>query len=225
MATIFVADRSLSNPLPNTPRVLFPGAILASDSLTGDGTKTIADQARVADRYAGGDALAWIGDGAKFTPKPNGVEFTAVAPNQNAYRLGFAEVFRDVEISVVIAALQTPSASRGNFGYIDLRRQGGITAGGAAYRVRYTPGRLDTDSSVVARLVNAAGSHLSDAFDFKEGDRLGIRAKGTTVSLLINDVVMQSVQDTEVTSAGMVNLGGGNTQSGLRLRDVIVKAV
>jgi|GEM_PF-6118052 len=210
MTTIFTSAAAITNPLPGTPRVLFPGAVITSDSLIGTGTL----DGRKTDRFAGGEAMTWVGDVAKFTLDNAGADF---GNSTTGYRLG-VEGFNmaDVEVSVRPTALQLA-----NFGYIDVRRQGGVTGSGDVYRLRYTAADTVPGS---ARIINAANSFLSDAVPFVAGDRLGLRAKGTKLSILVNEVVVLTITDASVQAAGAISLAGANAQAGLILRDFIMKA-
>jgi lysophospholipase L1-like esterase len=169
-------------------RLKFPTYRVASDSFAGTNSTDISG--RALDAGLGGGVRSWTSAPA-----------AAFGITSNALVMGGTPTaaFLSVPVSspnVEIALTVTTKPSAANGVYLDVRREGSALSGtSSSYRA------LIADTTVVLqKRVSGATTVLGTNVLYNTGDRVALRAVGDRIDLMINGVIVDSVNDSSVPS-------------------------
>jgi len=210
MALVLVTDTELKNPLPGTPVVTFPPKVITSDRFLRTGNIAGSNT----DTVLGGGGAIWqaSGSAAAGYVAQNGF---AQASGAGTSALWLSGIPNDVEVS-----LQLQSLHSSQFLYLFLR--GDPSTSNYGYQLRITA--ADTSPGLM-RVIRNNATEVTGAVEFLPTSKIGIRAKGSTISILKDDVIALSVNDAAITSGVSVGLRtvAGFNGSGLKFTDFVVK--
>lgn len=213
IATIQYGAAEFTNPLPDTPSLPIPNPIITSDSFSGPDAPAIIGLET--DAALGGTPELWRSQAAYNWPRTGG---RLVGPNT----LGAAFVrilgHTDIEASVKFAVLPTAAGPALSVRALDTS----TSLANDSYRVAIP----NTGIPRLERRFDGAALILGNApGPLAAGDRLGIRVVGTTVSLLVNGVVVFSATNASVASGGYVGLSQSADSGGWQIDDFIVRLI
>jgi lysophospholipase L1-like esterase len=165
--------------------------------------------------FGGGAASTWIGDAGAMAIVGN--RATAGTPSGPWFTGAVAPVTAgNYEVSFYLTA-----AVVGQPLYLDVRRAVTSTIG-SAYRLAVTEAgtvelmKRDTALNLVT---------LGKGGAFRVGDRLAIRARGNIISILVNNKIVASVFDDEITGDGRWGFAGSTSTTSYRIARPAVEII
>jgi hypothetical protein len=181
--------------------------IITSDSFAGvDGTEVVG---RTTDAALGGTPMVYQGvnggtiiSGNKLARGAGGLTWCDVLPMSVA----------DYETTALVTTMPTGSGY-----WIDARR---VSVSGTPNTYRVSLGSTGA-LALSVRIANETTLHGSTSYAV--GDRVGIRVKGSAISMLKNGVVVATFTDAAITGAGFTGPAGGAATTALGLDDLIVQ--
>ena len=204
MSTLIKATGSLSSPIAGTP--VARGALLIKDTFTIAAASLVG---RATDAIAGRVRAVWTGEPEVLAVSGGrAVRGTGTA---GTWFNGFEMATNDYEVSVVVASLPTAGQQ-----FLDVRR--GTGSSPDCYRLSIGPTTIDLRKRV-AGATTAYGS-----IPYVAGDRIGLRARGNTVSMVLNDVVVNQIIDSTIPNAGSAGIAGTSATVGVAFDDFEVRA-
>jgi hypothetical protein len=195
MTLLLTSDRALTAPLPGNPVV--PASVRLSDSFT---TADLPDiNGRVTDSALGGTASTWIRNGQSLVGITGGKLVKPAGSGNDVYFVGHKAPSADYETGFVASAF-------GGVTYLEVRKQSSLsTAAADAYRCSISG---NGTMGLMKRVGGASSTLIPYSIAHKAGDKIALRCKGTTISIVVNDTVAGQVVDASLTSAGWTGLGG-----------------
>lgn len=208
MSTIIKAAGSMTAPIAGTPIAQGARTAITSDSFNRASTGDIAGS--YTDAELGGRPMRWEGYLAGVGIANNRL---VRGTGTGTFATGVYVPTPDIDVIVTIT---TPLAA-GNF-YLDLRRQN-VNAGESpdSYRVQFFP----TTITIGKRAVSG-GEALIPAVNYKAGDLLRVTAKGSKITLSINNVVVGEATDTAIPNAGYVGFAGTTQAAGFAFDSIAI---
>lgn len=207
MAIFIKANRAIISPLAGNP--LAPLPAFTSDAFSGGDVDGLAG--RMSDALIAGEPKPWIAvdnslaiSGGKLV---RGSLTTAVWFN------GF-----DMTGSADYAAeIKVLAATTGAI-FLDVRRESfAVTPGPNAYRAQ-----IKNTGVTLYKRISGTSSAISSEFPILPGDIVKLSAKGSAITLYINDVEKASVINTEITAAGYCGIAGSSGVNPFQLDDFMV---
>lgn len=182
--------------------------LYTSDSFTGGNAANLTG--RTTDVALGGTGKAWVAtddtiaivSGALARGTNTATGQVSIAGNQN-----------DVQVSVKVAAIGT------NTHYVFCRR---ADTSGSANRYQF---RLAGSTVCLSKRVSNAYADIGTAKTIVAGDTVSVRAVGTLVQLRINNVLVDEVTDTDVTTGAYCGVLVGASGSTFGLDDFTINNV
>ncbi|WP_052061881.1 hypothetical protein [Rhodococcoides fascians] len=172
------------------------GTVLLSDGFSGSGELN----GRSTDSAAGGTAAAWTASPAGRYAVGSGRLTLAITQNESPAATAPMPT-SDVELTCRVV---TRPAATGTSVYLDVRRQSGNST---SIRIRIGSTTVDLRKRVGATTTTFPGSSTSLA----DGDVVGVRVIGSTLSLLKNGAVVVTVTDTDILTGSLVAIGAFNS--------------
>ncbi|MDJ1113252.1 hypothetical protein [Microbacterium dauci] len=203
--TLIDSALPLDNPgaRPLAPAVVEP---LASDLFTGSNAADI--NGRVLDAGWGGAAdLQWVANVANAIAVAGGAMVKGAEAGSGRATIAVAN--EDVEAGFTILA----GPADGSSVYLDVR--GNLAAGASGTRNGYRLQLTRTGGVLRVQLVRRSGTNttLGASHAVQLGDRVSIRAIGSTLTLFVNDYDVEEISDAAHPSGGFVGFepGTGST--------------
>lgn len=203
LARNYVGDGAFSAEVSATTEAGLALTRLASDSYARANGAVVGSTTDSAD---GGNPYVYASAAGGVQSMMSIIDGKVVVSGTGEAQLSLPIENTDVEVSASIAS--TGSASTGWGPVARFTAAGNSTF----YQVRVGPqGQIQ-----IVKLVANVGTPLwtSQAGAFTNGQRLGIRCVGSTVSALVDGAVVQVVSDSAITSGGLVGVRVGNNSAG-----------
>ena len=212
IATVIKLKQNLVNPLPESPKVSVPGAVIFSDTFYRNGALVGSDT----DSYAGGSIRRWEGTAVTcqtYQELKNGflgrAELSVTGIRSNCVPVNFNDFsfsFRMVRIP--IAGAETLAFAS----LIDWRKE--TATSGSCYRLGFYKPSGSASNVAAFRLVKrigTTGSWISEDIPVSIGDIIRVDMKGDTINIYVNGVGKYTFKDSAPITEG--NYFGFSTSS------------
>lgn len=199
---------------PTWPVYVMPNPIMTSDTFVGtDGTEMVG---RATNTALGGTAKTWAGTSAQIRLLSNSL--ARAASGLATFFIGFASDYADYETSFIVPSLPTASAVPA----VSIAARQGSTS---TTSDRYTVAVRVDGTILMQKRISGTTTSLGSSKTWTPGDRIGLRCIGTTISMTVNGIVVESVTDASLSAAGVTGIGGASTLTVLALKEMIVRKI
>ncbi len=212
IATVLKLKQNLVNPLPNSPKVSVPGAVILSDSFYRNGALIGSDT----DSYAGGSIRRWEGTTVTcqtYQELKNNVLGRVELPVSGIRSNCIPVNFNDFSFSFKMVRIPTTGAETLSYmSLVDWRKE--TATSGSCYRLGfYKPSGSAANVSAfrLCKRIGTAGSWISEDIPISIGDIIRVDMKGDTINIYVNGVGKYTFKDPSPITTG--NYFGFSTAS------------